>query len=1068
MFPPSLKQLAQQTLVRDALFTPHQSALISLIEGKEDCYLPEDVSAEVLVQLCETWCKPRELSEGAKVLIHNAATEVTLSNISHQGGHSPQLYELFSRCLNLQQIHLSGVSLWPGFFPTLRPTCPTITHLSFSCCRSITDIDISSVILECCPRLVSLNLAHCQITDDAFVMVQPARVQCGECGCYGNKRLILEDLDLTGCMKITSRAVRKLVELCGPSLRRLILNQCVDIYCTALWYLTGIFQGKEKFLDEDFEVPEPLSCCCDIDIAHRHAHWQATRKGKAYQEEQESPCPPLPRLLHYLSELLEGQSGFLISFLSHTTSEEEVAGPSSSTAVTPTVKTPVTEEDFDKKESCLHVCRLRLRTLLEGLVGDCAKSCRELGAIINQDYDDINIDHHRSFRTVSSAISVNIDGVRGVLESLVAIDYTSAGGEDVSPGPLLGRVLEYKSALERVMVEIARNELLRLQLRHSLQLEALQRDELDRMKEMHGHLSEFSNDLIAEMDQQEREQEQEQGQEQEIEEQDHEEPDMGQIQNQEDRGDHDQVSDITPATEEPTNEEHPSSIIQDLEEPGVSAADNGELNQTGSGTTADTTLTAESFVTGSHLDSAPHSSQSTSSDLIQDKSLDSTTSSTSTEYHSAEEDISEDHVTPIATTPTEHDVGPLVQENVDVQHNVGPLTQDVADIQHNVGPLAQDLSDIQLVEDNIVENDQAGIVQIDEDAGPARVFELRGEDIVPNLLDEREEDIYQDEVIPVRPPSPQIEIRGTEEDTPELVTLLKSEVSLLLQHGKYTHCPSCCPYAYTPKIEELALCNTKYQTEILARTLLKGFVAVNKGLRSISLSWPCLDNDTVEFIAKTCPGLESLTLEQATGLQSPLVYFSRHNLTELNTMGTWIYDVDILRCVNSNLTRVCVAESYITDISLRLLALRGKLVELNLNWCDNITDSGIAAVVTAHSASLQTLLVRQCAYGTKTLNAIAKCSKLRVLDLSQITEITEAAWNTFAVSLPLLENLDMSWMFGVKDPHLSLLLAHCPRLKKLNIDGHKQITTKCFRKMMVALPVSLGERNVSNRPISPS
>ena len=54
---------------------------------------------------------------------------------------------------------------------------------------------------------------------------------------------------------------------------------------------------------------------------------------------------------------------------------------------------------------------------------------------------------------------------------------------------------------------------------------------------------------------------------------------------------------------------------------------------------------------------------------------------------------------------------------------------------------------------------------------------------------------------------------------------------------------------YPTQIEELALCNTKYQTEFLARTLLMGFVSVNKGLRSISLSWPCLDNDTVSLIS---------------------------------------------------------------------------------------------------------------------------------------------------------------------------------------------------------------------------
>ena len=45
-------------------------------------------------------------------------------------------------------------------------------------------------------------------------------------------------------MKLTTKTIRRVVELCGPSLRCLYMNQCTNIYTTALWYLCGLFKGK--------------------------------------------------------------------------------------------------------------------------------------------------------------------------------------------------------------------------------------------------------------------------------------------------------------------------------------------------------------------------------------------------------------------------------------------------------------------------------------------------------------------------------------------------------------------------------------------------------------------------------------------------------------------------------------------------------------------------------------------------------------------------------------------------------------------------------------------------------
>ena len=91
-----------------------------------------------------------------------------------------------------------------------------------------------------------------------------------------------------------------------------------------------------------------------------------------------------------------------------------------------------------------------------------------------------------------------------------------------------------------------------------------------------------------------------------------------------------------------------------------------------------------------------------------------------------------------------------------------------------------------------------------------------------------------------------------DENSPELQNLLISEAKLLLQYAKYSHCPSCCPYAYTPEIEELDISDIKYQSEDLAKLMLRSFLMVNKGLKVLNVSWACIENSLVSEIVDNC------------------------------------------------------------------------------------------------------------------------------------------------------------------------------------------------------------------------
>ena len=65
-----------------------------------------------------------------------------------------------------------------------------------------------------------------------------------------------------------------------------------------------------------------------------------------------------------------------------------------------------------------------------------------------------------------------------------------------------------------------------------------------------------------------------------------------------------------------------------------------------------------------------------------------------------------------------------------------------------------------------------------------------------------------------------------------------------------------------------------------------------------------------------------------------------------------------------------------------------------------------------------------------------------------------------ALGLPLLEDLDISWVYGMTNHKLEVLFAHSALLKRLTADGHKQLTTQLFDKMFVVLKVHICIYNI--------
>ncbi|XP_063685304.1 uncharacterized protein LOC134819330 [Bolinopsis microptera] len=975
---PTLCTLAENTLIRDLLFSSNVSPLLyhcipstdhlnfetqfiyddKVFNVDETICIPYSISQKVISILCQ-FC-PKWSPEWAFLLLVNSEiTELSLCNLTDIPlvQLSSLLYKIFARCQKITKLNFEMVEMTPGFFfQCILPRAEQYTSVSLSACKTVKNDNVT-MLLKNCPNLVDLNLSLCTISDEAFSNVHLPRIQCCDCGNRRPKLLKLSVLNIAGCVKLTTKTIRRVVELCGPSLRCLYLNQCTNIYTTALWYLCGLFKGKEEFFRNNFVLETPLSCCCDRDM-HGKSIGSCKESSSGTDHDKE-----------ITDESLEASVEVI---LRDTTLLDSVAKLS-------------VEESTVSDELPLSLTVEVLDNLPEG---PCSSSD-------NQIPDSI-------------IIQVSEDCATTNPENTNSVEYTEEQHTREQQSENIEEI--FRSTLKMVEEQC---EFLEAFLRHT--------------------------------------------------------------------------TDEGVVTEQPSSSNNGSEFVVETLDGLASSSQHSYQEYTDS-----------LFM---HLDSINKDAEASRASLIKiiEQSYDDVDVTRHVSYQVAAKSVivsarqillildqivslgrAQDQVlnSNLCLKDTHESVGELLvmipHFRDRLVHYVYIISQVQREIKRNELLRLRLLHSLELEAIQREEltkirnlNEQLSSLQEQHEAVFGRmnriITGLRQEDegvhqdpinhhienINGNVIEDPQNDSSGDEIT---------DDEVYDENSPELVSLLKSEAKLLLQHAKYSHCPSCCPNAYNPQLELLDITDINYQSEELAILTLKGFLTVNKGLKSLNLSWSCIDNSMMEFVAASCPELTCLNVQQCTQLSTPfLEHFSNHQLISLDTLGvSWLHDSDILSLLNPagfkfNLSYLNLAESNITDISLFHLARSTQLKSLNLSWCDEVTDVGLSRVITSNSSSLQTLMIRQCGIGVGTLKAIAKCSNLVQLDISTNVEISDEVWTPLAVGLPRLQELDASWVFGMRDTKLALLFHHCHELRKLTIDGHKQITTDLFRKMVVTM-----------------
>ncbi|EFX00708.1 ubiquitin ligase complex f-box protein [Grosmannia clavigera kw1407] len=135
------------------------------------------------------------------------------TRISNEG-----MIRLAESCKYIKRIKLNDCSqLTDDAVLAFARHCPNILEIDLHQCRQVTNQSVTELLAKG-QALRELRLANCELIDDnAFLSLAPERV-------FEHLRI----LDLTSCVRLTDRAVQKIIDV-APRLRNLVLAKCRNI-----------------------------------------------------------------------------------------------------------------------------------------------------------------------------------------------------------------------------------------------------------------------------------------------------------------------------------------------------------------------------------------------------------------------------------------------------------------------------------------------------------------------------------------------------------------------------------------------------------------------------------------------------------------------------------------------------------------------------------------------------------------------------------------------------------------------------------------------------------------------
>ncbi|XP_026723811.1 dynein regulatory complex subunit 6 [Athene cunicularia] len=153
--------------------------------------------------------------------------------------------------------------------------------------------------------------------------------------------------------------------------------------------------------------------------------------------------------------------------------------------------------------------------------------------------------------------------------------------------------------------------------------------------------------------------------------------------------------------------------------------------------------------------------------------------------------------------------------------------------------------------------------------------------------------------------------------------------------------------------------------------------------------------------------------------------------------GTKLRELNLTNCIR------------VTDLSVTEIAQRcHELTYLNLRYCENVTDAGIEAL--GNMSSLISIDLSGTSISDMGLKALGRRGKIKELSVSECKNISDTGIQEFCKGTRYLEHCCVSSCPQLTDEAVNTMAFHCHRLTSVSIAGCPKMTDTCIQHLAAA------------------
>ncbi|KFP84653.1 F-box/LRR-repeat protein 13, partial [Apaloderma vittatum] len=212
-----------------------------------------------------------------------------------------------------------------------------------------------------------------------------------------------------------------------------------------------------------------------------------------------------------------------------------------------------------------------------------------------------------------------------------------------------------------------------------------------------------------------------------------------------------------------------------------------------------------------------------------------------------------------------------------------------------------------------------------------------------------------------------------------------------------------------------------------------------------------------ELMSKCCPYIRHIHMARCpevtdAGLQmiSPLKHILVLNLADCISISDEGVTTFVQGSSGAKLRELNLSNSFrVTDASVTEIAQRcHELTYLNLHHCENVTDAGIEAL--GNMSSLISIDLSGTSISDMGLRALAYHGKIKDLSISECKNVSDIGIQEFCKGTKYLEHCHVSYCPQLTDDAVKIMAFHCQGLTSVSIAGCPNMTDTCIKYLAAA------------------